>query len=329
MSHEGLWFREEICDGIVQSIAVRNVLFRGKTKFQDVQILDLETLGKTLFMDGKMQSSQIDEFIYHEALVHPTLLLHPNPKSVFIGGGGEFATVREVLRHKTVERLVMVDIDEESCMMCKKHLPEWGAGTYDDPRLSTHFEDASGWLQNSGQKFDVIIMDICDPQDGGPGMLLYYQSFYAMVVAKCLNPGGIFITQSGAGNIATDSFTVIHSTLRTVFKHVVPYVHSVVSFGSDWAWNIAFNDDAAAAIVGEGGAAAGDQAAVLNAVRDLSAGEFDKRVAERISGELQFLDGLTYRSLMGVPKYLRKRLAEEERVMTAETPVFLYDKFDH
>ena len=319
MAFSGFWCHEDICDGMIQSIQVKQVLYSGKSKFQAVHIADLNPLGKTLFMDGKMQSSEIDEFVYHESLVHPVMLAHPNPKSVFIGGGGEFATAREVMRHKTVKRCVMVDIDEVACDMCREHLPEWNAGAYEDERMETHYEDAYGWLENCNEKFDVIIMDICDPQEAGPGMRLYYQAFYKMVLTKCLNPGGLLVTQSGAGNIATDTFAVIHNTLKSAFDHVVPYVTNVVSFGSDWAWNIAFNNDAAIASAGPGG---------VKAVRDRPEEEIDALIAERVTGELKFLDGLSYRGLMGMPKYLRKILAAEKRIMTEETPVFLYAKYE-
>lgn len=315
----GFWCHEEICPGVVESIEVDSVMFSGKSKFQAVQIANLKPLGKTLFMDSKMQSCQFDEFVYHECLVHPVLLAHPNPKSVFIGGGGEFATAREVLRHKGVERCVMVDIDELACDMCREHLPEWNAGAYEDSRLKTFYEDAYGWLENCKEKFDVIIMDICDPQEAGPGMRLYYQAFYKMVTEKCLNPGGLLVTQSGAGNIATETFAVIHNTLKSAFKNIVPYTASVVTFGSDWAWNLAFNDDAAIAQTGKGGALA---------VRDRPEEEVDEAIEARITGELKFLDGLTHRRIMGVAKHIRKILAEETRIMTAETPVFLYGKYE-
>ena len=316
---EGLWIHEDVCDGFLQSLRVENILFTGKTQFQAVQISTLAPIGKTLFMDGKMQSSEHDEFIYHESLVHPVMLAHPNPKKVFIGGGGEFATAREVLRHQTVERLVMVDIDEEACDMCREHLPEWNAGAYEDPRMETFYEDAYGWLETCDEKFDVIIMDICDPQEAGPGMRLYYQSFYKMALAKCLNPGGLLVTQSGAGSIATETFAVIHNTMKSVFEHVVPYTTNVVSFGSDWAWNIGFNSDAAIASTGRGG---------VRALRDRPEEELDEAIAERVLGELRFMDGLTYRGIMSLPKYLRVMLSREDRIMTAETPVFLYDAYE-
>jgi len=103
--------------------------------------VDLEPFGRTLLIDGLIQSCQCDEFVYHECLVHPALLAHPNPKSIFIGGGGEGSTARECLRHKTVERVVMVDIDEAVVAFCKEHLPE-NTAAFADKRLELVIDDA-------------------------------------------------------------------------------------------------------------------------------------------------------------------------------------------
>eukprot|EP00879_Flechtneria_rotunda_P031647 GHRR01034594.1.p1 GENE.GHRR01034594.1~~GHRR01034594.1.p1 ORF type:complete len:119 (+),score=27.88 GHRR01034594.1:137-493(+) len=107
-----LWLEEDLADDLKWSMLVKNVLYSGKSKYQEVDLIDVGPFGKTLFLDGKVQSSEVDEWVYHELLVHPAMLMHPNPKTVFICGGGEGATAREVLRHKSVEKVVMVDIDQ-------------------------------------------------------------------------------------------------------------------------------------------------------------------------------------------------------------------------
>lgn len=150
----------------------------------------------------------------------------------------------QALRHKSVEKVVMVDIDKVACDMCREHLPEWNDGAFEDPRfevwvegvlgvrwVQVHYEDAKGWLENCGQTFDVIIMDICDPIEAGPGIALYFQEFYEYARTKALNPGGVLVrqvgrqntmvnrpqvTQSGCCSVLnfTECFTTIHSTLR-------------------------------------------------------------------------------------------------------------------
>ena len=175
------------------------MMFNGKSPFQKVQIIE-SCFGKTLVLDSKTQSAEFDEHIYHESLVHPALLTHPEPKTVFIGGGGEYATAREVLRHPSVERCVMVDIDEKVCKICEEELPEWGNGCTKDPRLEVvssrhgasffapprdlvltpprlssalqHYDDAYGFLERDTRSYDVVIMDIADPIEAGPGIAL-------------------------------------------------------------------------------------------------------------------------------------------------------------
>jgi spermidine synthase len=106
------------------------------------------TLPYPLVLHSRSQSSALDEHIYHETLVHPAMMAHGAPKTVFIGGGGEGATAREVLRWKSVEKVVMVDLDEVACKMCQEHLTEWNAGVYDDPRFEIHYKDAYAFLND-------------------------------------------------------------------------------------------------------------------------------------------------------------------------------------
>jgi hypothetical protein len=182
------WFDENLTDVYGVRMALRRIMFDGRSKFQRVQVVETEQFGKTLVLDGQTQSALKDEKQYHETLVHPAMLQHPNPKTVFIGGGGEFATAREVLRHTSVTRCVMIDIDELACDMCREHLPEWGNGAYDDERFFVAYEDARVWLEESDETFDVMIMDICDPIEAGPGYRLYTQEFYEFCKTR-LNDG--------------------------------------------------------------------------------------------------------------------------------------------
>lgn len=109
---ESKWYEEEIDDDLKLCYALNSVLHRGASKYQEIALIDTKHFGKALIIDGKMQSAEVDEFIYHESLIHPPLLFHPNPKTVFIMGGDEGSAAREVLRHNTVQRVVMCDIDQ-------------------------------------------------------------------------------------------------------------------------------------------------------------------------------------------------------------------------
>jgi len=240
-----------------------------------MEVIDTCDFGRCLVLDGKLQSSQRDEFIYHEALVHPALMTHSQPSTVFIAGGGEGATLREVLAHRSVKKAVMVDIDQEAVDVCRRFLPSLHQGRFDDGRVELLHLDARKYLSESRQKFDVIVMDITDPVEGGPSYLLYTREFYG-IVADRLAPGGSLAVQSGPANLHDMVvFTAINNTLREVFPRVFPYIASVPSFGGAWGFTLAGKD--------------------LDPLA-LSAGEIDHRLSARVSKELRFYDGTTTRA---------------------------------
>uniref|UniRef100_A0A7S2SB40 thermospermine synthase n=1 Tax=Mucochytrium quahogii TaxID=96639 RepID=A0A7S2SB40_9STRA len=312
---DAFWFTEGLTEVFRVHLAMKSILFDARSDFQRVQVIETEQFGRTLVMDGQTQSAKADEHIYHESLVHPAMLLHENPKSVFIGGGGEFATAREILRHKSVEKCVMVDIDKVACDICREQLPEWNDGAYEDPRFSIEYTDAKKWLEDTEEKFDVIIMDICDPIEAGPGYKLYTSEFYNFLHSR-LNPGGIFVTQSGPGavyNAQNECFTVIHNTLQTAFDVVIPYSVDIPSFGCNWGFNLGFRSSS-------------PEAAKQN-VLDSNIEEFNAQIEKRIMGgscTLKFLDGLAFRGIVGIPKEIRQQCIDEDRVMTIDNPVFMY-----
>lgn len=214
----------------------------------------------------------------------------------------------------------MVDIDETVVDICKEHMPEWHGGCIADKRLKVIIDDAKAWLERNEDKFDVIIMDIADPIEAGPGIALYFQEFYRFATSR-LNPGGIFVTQSGPGsnmNI-TECCSVIHKTLATAFDHVLCYSSDIPSFGSNWGFNMAFNSEAAIAQ-----AAAMNGTTPLGFIMDQPCAAVDRQIDDRVTGALRFYDGIARRGIFGLPKSARKQLAEETRVMTAATPVFMY-----
>jgi thermospermine synthase len=292
------WIEEILEPGLRVQYKVDKTLGSTTSKFQTVDLVDIEPFGRSLIIDGLMQSSRADEFVYHECLVHPAMLLHPEPKTVFIGGGGEGSTAREVLRHKTVEKCVMVDIDEDVVKFCREHLDE-NSEAFADKRLELVIDDAKAWLERCESKFDVIIMDLDDPLEGGPCYQLYTTEFYSMLKTK-MNPGATLVTQSGQSGIKQHHlvFSPIHRTLKEVFSNVVAYNQAVYSFMDEWGWNLAQTAEGSVDPAG------------------LSAEEVDKRIAARVQGELQFLDGVSWRGIWALSKRHRKTLAAETAVMS-------------
>lgn len=304
-SSKRLWLEEELQSDLRWQFLVKSIMFTGRSKFQDVELIDSGPFGKVLLLDGKVQSAEADERVYHECLVHPALLHHPHPKSVFIMGGGEGATAREVLRHKSVEQCVMVDIDQVVCDFCAEHL-EANKAAFADPRLQLVVDDARAQLENWPGTFDVIIGDLADPVYGGPCYQLYTQEFYETVVKQKLNPGGIFVTQSGPAGVmsASQVFSAINNTLASVFPAVVPYAQHLPSFADCWGWNLAFTDPSQKKLK--------------------SVEEIDERIAERVTGELEFLDGATLVAVATLNKIVRKVVADETHIFTVDNPKFIF-----
>jgi spermidine synthase len=300
---EGEWHYEYITPDLLQAERVEKVIFTGRTAYQSVTIQDTACFGRTLVLDDKTQSTEVDEFVYHEALVQPCLIAHPRPREVFVAGGGEGATVREVFSHPSVTRAVMVDIDEEVVELCRRHLPNHHRGAFDDPRLEFHAADALGFLEDTPSRFDVAIIDVPDPLEGGPAHLLYTREFYELLRER-LRPNGMMVAQAGPTGPAfyKQCFSAVANTIGAAFPHVATYEAFVPSFGSTWGF-----------VVGSLGP---DPAA-------LSAGEVDRRIANRVSGNLRHYDGITHRGMFSVPKYLRAALAGEKRVITKADPLFV------
>ncbi|KAF6164697.1 hypothetical protein GIB67_033913, partial [Kingdonia uniflora] len=297
------WYEEEIEDNLRWCFALNSILHTGASQYQDIALLDTKPFGKALIIDGKLQSAEIDEFIYHESLVHPALIHHPkyfhnfeisitliqclnellrplryfyvfSPKTIFIMGGGEGSTAREILRHTTVDKVVMCDIDEEVVEFCKSYL-DVNREAFCNSRLQLVINDARAELENRKDGFDIIIGDLADPIEGGPCYQLYTKSFYQSVVKPRLNEGGIFVTQAGPAGVFShkEVFSCIYNTLRQVFKYVVPYSAHIPSYADTWGWVMASDTPFSA-----------------------DAEELDIRIKQRIKGENRYLDGKTFDS---------------------------------
>ena len=230
---------------------------------------------------------------------------HPRPEHVFVAGGGEGATIREILKHSTVQQVQMVDLDQEVVELCRQYLPNHHAGSFEDVRTNVHFEDALAYLEKTRDRFDVIIIDIPDPLEGGPAYRLYTQEFYRLIESR-LRPDGLMVAQSGPagpGN-CSDVFTAIHNTMSSIFPFTFPYAAYMPSFGTVWGFIICgLNDSPNVPLI--------------------PAEIIDARVAERVKTPLSYYDGATHVSLGMLPKYLRQALHEENRLITNDSPLYV------
>lgn len=297
------WFHDYLSPDEGHIHGIRSIPFAKQTKYQYVEIMETASYGRCLVLDGKMNSSEADEFIYHEALVHPALLTHPNPRRVAILGGGEGATLREVLRHKTVEHVLMVDIDQEVVEACKTHLPDWHQGAFDDPRVDLKFLDARQYLEETKDTYDIMIIDLSEPVEEGPAYLLYTKEFYK-IVQRRLTKEGIIALQAGTTAVtALLNLTAVTATLKTAFPVVAVYQATIPSFGLPWGFALASKKHDPMAVTAE---------------------EMDRRIADRIKGELVYFDGLTHHGQFFLPKCIRAKMAQNDRIIEDNHPLFTY-----
>jgi spermidine synthase len=297
------WFLDFLSADEGHMHGVKTILYAKQTKFQQMEIMETVSYGRCLILDGKMQSSERDEFIYHEALVHPAMLTHPAPKRVFVVGGGDGATLREILRHKSVEHVLMVDIDQEVVESCKKYLPEWHQGAFDDPRVELKFFDARKYLEETQERYDIIIIDISEPVEEGPAYLLYTREFYNIVINR-LSKEGIISLQAGTTALTNLlNFSSVYQTLKSVLPIVSPYEACIPSFGLPWGFALASKKFHP---------------------QEFSNEEIDRRIKERVVGELRYYDAQIHQGQFLLPKHVRRTIEKEERLIEDNHPLFTY-----
>lgn len=191
-------YSETLYDTYGQYFTVNTMLFEASTEHQHLVIFENNEFGRMMALDGVIQTTERDEFIYHEMLTHVPLFAHGNARRVLIIGGGDGGMLREVLKHRTVEQVTMVEIDAAVVAMCEKWLPNHSAGAYQDPRLNLVIDDGVKFVNdstaNADGSFDVIISDCTDPI--GPGEVLFSSEFYAGC-KRLLSEDGIFVAQNG------------------------------------------------------------------------------------------------------------------------------------
>ncbi len=298
-----LWLKEWFTPHESHSHGIRKYLVHTQTQFQKAIVADTYSFGRCLILDGEMQSSQLDEFIYHESLVHPAMITHPNPKTVLILGGGEGATVRELLKHKSLEQVTMVDIDGEVIEFCKKYLEPWHKGCFSSKKLRLIVGDAKEFIETREEKFDVIISDLPSPIEDGPAYQLYTLEFYRILIQR-LNKGGIFVMQAGSGNLLQfELHQVLFSTLQHVFKFVRPFYAHVPSFDVPWAFLISSDS---------------------HDPLTLGIDTISKILRKRVKGKLDFYDGTTHLGIFHPPKHIRQLLHGETRAITKKKPIYFY-----
>jgi spermidine synthase len=281
------WYVESFGPSEQHHHAIDELYFAGRSEFQEIAVIRSPVFGKMLVLDGDTQSSQADERIYHETLVHPALAAAADRSEVLVLGGGEGATLREVLRCPDVVRATMVDIDGKVLELAREFLPEWSDGAFGDPRARVIVGDALRFMREDSDRYGTIVSDLTEPLEDSPSHPLFNDQVFALIRSR-LAEGGVYVLQASTAAFHNAALHCkMARTLRRHYRHVVSFFTHVPAFDTDWAF-LACSDRV-----------------------DLAT--LDPKIIEaycaRLHGESFFYDAVTHRRLFALPLYLRRMLA--------------------
>jgi len=227
-------YKEITPAGFGIAIEAGEVLFSDSSEFQKVEVFETNSkLGRVLTLDDLMMTTEGDEFHYHEMIAHIPMMNHKCPKTVLVIGGGDGGTVREVLKHKTVKKVILCEIDGMVIDACKKFLPTI-AGKLDDSRVEVLVEDAIEFIKDKKNEYDIVLIDSTDPM--GPGEGLFTEEFYTNV-KNSLKEGGIIAAQSESPVVNKEEIKKMYTLLKKVFPIVSTYTSNIPTYpGGYWAW---------------------------------------------------------------------------------------------
>jgi len=218
---------ETLYDAYGQEFEFDEVYFERKTDHQHLIIFHNPVFGRVMILDGVVQTTELDEFIYHEMLSHVPILAHGHVDNILVVGGGDGGIIREITQHRGIQHITQVEIDRTVIEMSRLHLPGHSAGAFDDPRLEIVISDGLNYLRGDGESYDVIISDSTDPI--GPGETLFSQEFYTAVQRR-LKPGGIFVAQNGVPFYQMDELRTANHHLSSLFADTSFYAAAVPTY---------------------------------------------------------------------------------------------------
>ncbi|RLG64333.1 spermidine synthase [archaeon] len=255
-------------------------LYTTTSPYQLIKIMESPILGRILELNGEVQLSTMDEFMYHEPLVHGPMIACENPRKVLIIGGGDGGALREALKYPSVKEVHLVDIDEKVIETCKKFIPEVSKGAFDDDRVTVHIMDGKKFINETDEKFDVTIVDLPDP-DSPAAAPLYVKEFFERISEITTGAGS---TQAMVAWPITDYFAKVYAIIKQCFKIVRPYTATIPSFGSIWGFHYFSNK---------------------HDPHKLTLEEIRKRLSQI---ETKQLNEYIYIAMFHIPKWLEKRI---------------------
>lgn len=253
-----------------------------RTPYQLIEVFETPALGKLMRIDGANMTSERDEFFYHENLVHPAAIAHPAPRNVLIVGGGDGGSAEEILKHATVERVVLAELDQGVIDIAKKHFRSVHHDVFANPKLEVRITDGVAIIKLSADRFDLIYLDLTDPV--GPAEALYTQDFYRGC-RRVLAAGGALVVHIGSPFSQPARVATSVSNLRAVFAHVASYFVHIPSYGAVWGFAVASD--------------------VLD-LRAMDASEIERRLENRGVADRQYYDGQTHQAMLNLPGYIKR-----------------------
>lgn len=296
----GRWTQEHLAPGEMHCHRIAETLYSARSGLQSIEVVETVGYGRGLFLDGRIQHVHADEYIYSEAIVHPpALMLGRSCRRALVVGGGPGGVVRELVRHRTVEEVVQVEIDVAVIDLCRRWFAHVAEGCYDDPRVRVEIADIRDYARATDARFDLIVYDISEPLEGTPAAGLFEAPMLSSLT-DLLAPEGIFVTWGGsAGPRSSDLAVAIDAAVARHFGFTARWLCHPQAYGTSWL------------------TIAGSRVP-LDPWR-LSPAEIDAWLAENVAGDLQLYDGETHTHMFCLPKDVRRRFADA----VAEGPVRL------
>jgi spermidine synthase len=230
-----VWFTERQSADVSLGLRVRAVLHSEITPYQEILVLDTDAYGRVLVLDGAIQTTDRDEYVYHEMITHVPLAIHPHPRRVAVIGGGDGGAIREILKHPTVEEAHLVEIDGAVVETARRFFPAI-ASHLDHPRTRVHITDGLRWIREEARDFDVIIVDSTDPV--GPAEGLFGEAFYR-AVAEALGPDGVMVAQTESPMLEPDIISRAFRGIRSTFPHAWLYLAAIPTYPTGlWSFTL-------------------------------------------------------------------------------------------
>ena len=252
-----------------------------RTKYQLIEMFESPSLGRLMRIDGVNMTSERDEFFYHEALVHPVAITHAAPRNVLIVGGGDGGSSEEMLKHPSVERVVLAELDDGVIDMAKKYFADLHRNVLTNPRLEVRIGDGMTFINTTMDCFDLIFLDLTDPI--GPAEALYTSEFYRDC-KRALSTGGALISHVGSPFSHPDRVRNSVANLRDVFACVAPYFVHIPCYGATWGFAVAADS--------------------LD-LRAISSAEVEQRLHDRGIADRQFYNGQMHTAMLALPEYIK------------------------